>query len=129
MELNVLAIAAAAVAALVISGVWYGALGSQLAALNEAYAVAGPPSARDVLVELARNLVVAVVVAGLADQIGIAGWTEAAVLGLVLWLGFPVVLLIGSVYHERVSPRLAAIHAGDWVLKLIAIAVIIGVWQ
>jgi hypothetical protein len=51
------------------------------------------------------------------------------VLGLVLWIGFPVVLLVGSVYHEKVPPRLAAIHAVDWLLKLLAIATIVGVWR
>jgi hypothetical protein len=129
MELNYLAIIAAAAAAFFISGVWYGVLGGQLAALHEAYAVAGPPSARDVLVELARNLVVTAVVAVLADQIGVGAWVDGAVLGLVLWIGFPIVVLAGSVYHEKVPLKLAAIHAGDWLLKLIAISIIVGVWR
>jgi Protein of unknown function (DUF1761) len=129
MEINYLAVIAAAVAALVISGVWYGVLGGQLAALHEAYAVSGPPSVRDVLVELVRNLLVAAVVAGLADQVGVGGWAQGAVLGVALWIGFPVVVLAGSVYHEKVPVRLAAIHAGDWLLKLVAVSTIVGVWR
>jgi hypothetical protein len=31
--------------------------------------------------------------------------------------------------HERVPPKLAAIHVGDWLLKLLAVAVIVSAWQ
>ena len=71
----------------------------------------------------------ALVLAWLVDQIGIEGWAGAALLGLALWIGIVVVLLIGSVYHEKVPVKLAAIHAGDWLLKLVVIAIIVGVWQ
>ena len=43
-------------------------------------------------VELVRCLVIAVVVAGLAVQVGTLGWTGATLLGFSLWIGFPVVL-------------------------------------
>jgi hypothetical protein len=129
MEINFLATAIAAVAAFILSGVWYGAFGSQLAALHPAYADSGPPSVKDVVVELARNLVLALVLAWLADQIGVDDWAQAALLGFMLWIGIAVVLLIGSVYHEKVPVRLAAIHAGDWLLKLVVIAIIVGIWQ
>ena len=49
--------------------------------------------------------------------------------GLALWIGFPVVLLAGSVFHENVPWKLAALHAGDWLVKLLVIAVIVGVWH
>jgi len=38
-------------------------------------------------------------------------------------------LLSGSVLWERVAPVTAAMHAGDWLLKLILIAVLVGVWH
>ena len=129
MELNFLAIGVAAVAAFILSAVWYGVFGSQLAELHPAYADSGSPSAKDAIVELARNLVVAVVLAWLVDQIGVDDWAQAALLGFVLWVGFPLIILIGSVYHEKVPVKLASIHAGDWLLKLVVIAIIVGVWQ
>jgi hypothetical protein len=43
-----------------------------------------------------------------------------------LWAGFPLVLLTGSVIWEKVHPATAAMHAGDWLIKLLLIAVIIG---
>ncbi len=129
MEINYLAVVVAAVAAFVVSSVWYGVLGSQLARLNDAYADSARPPAWKVIMELVRSLVVAAVLAGLAVEVGIAGWAGAVVLGLALWIGFPVVLLIGSVIHENVPWKLAAIHAGDWLVKLVVIAVIVGVWR
>ena len=41
----------------------------------------------------------------------------------------PVILLLGSVVHEKVPWRLAALHAGDWLVKLLLIAVIVGIWE
>jgi hypothetical protein len=129
VELDYLSIAAAAVAALVLSGVWYSVFGERLAQLHPAYREGGGGSSgSDVVVELVRNLVVGTVVAGLISRLGVDSWAGAILLGLALWVGFPLVLLAGSVYHEKVPAQLAAIHGGDWLLKLLAIAVIVTVW-
>jgi hypothetical protein len=47
-------------------------------------------------------------------------------LGLLLWAGFPVVLLIAPVIWGGQSWRLSALHAGDWLLKLLAMTAVIG---
>jgi hypothetical protein len=129
VELDYLSIAAAAVAALVLSGVWYSVFGERLPLLHPAYGKGGgAPSGSDVVVELVRNLLVGTVVAGLISRLPVDAWPAAILLGLALWVGFPLVLLAGSVYHEKVPAQLAAIHGGDWLLKLLAIAVIVTVW-
>jgi uncharacterized protein DUF1761 len=69
------------------------------------------------------------VLGGLASLLEVTDWTGALLLGLSLWIGFPVVLLAGSVIHEDVPPKLAAIHAGDWLLKLLVLSVILSVWR
>ena len=43
----------------------------------------------------------------------------------MLWIGFPFVLWTGAVIHESTPVRLAAIHAGDWLVKLLLIGVIV----
>jgi hypothetical protein len=131
-DLNVLAIVVAAVVVLVLSTVYYTAFGKQLAQLSPAYADAASnarPPAWQVVVELVRSLVVASVLAGLAEGLDIADWTGGFQLGISLWIGFPVVLWTGAVMWEKVPPRLAAIHAGDWLLKLLVIAVIVSAWD
>ncbi len=52
--------------------------------------------------------------------------SHALVLALLLWVGLPFVLLTGSVLWEKVHPATAAMHAGDWLLKLLLIALIVG---
>jgi uncharacterized protein DUF1761 len=129
IELNYVAIIAAAVGAFMVSSVYYVGLGRQLAALSPAYTNASRPPVWKIAQEPARNLVIASVVAGLADLIGVVDWTGAVQLGLALWLAFPAMLLAGSVIHENVPPKLAAIHAGDWLVKLLLIVVIVSVWR
>lgn len=129
IDLNYLAIAVAAVAVLIVSTVWYMAFAKRLATLHDAYADQARPPPWKVLVELIRSLVVASVLAGLASLLEIEDVTGAALLGLSTWVGFPVALLTGSVIWERVPPQLAAIHAGDWLLKLLIISVIVSLWR
>ena len=129
IAVNYLAVGVAAVATVVVSTAWYMGFAKQMAALHSAYASGGNPPPWKVAVELVRSFVVGLVLAGVAGGLGIAGWMGAVQLALVLWIGFPVVLLVGSVQWEKVRWRLAAIHAGDWLLKLVLIAAIVGIWH
>ncbi|MEV6768780.1 DUF1761 domain-containing protein [Nocardia sp. NPDC051030] len=104
-------------------------LTKQMVKAGSAAGDAGTPPPWKVGLALLRNLVLTVVAAELAASIGIDGWFDGAKLGLGLWLGFPAILLSGSVIWENVSWRLAVIHSGDWLLKLLIIAVLIGVWR
>jgi hypothetical protein len=124
--LNYLAIAVAAVAAFLAAGGYYAAVGKQLEKLSSAPAEMSPWLLG---VEIAKHLVVAAVVAGLSAGIGITAWPSAVLLGLALWVAFPVMLLLGSVVHERVPWRLAALHAGDWLVKLLVVSLIVGIWR
>jgi hypothetical protein len=128
-DLNYLAIVVAAVAVFVFAAIYYGVLTAQPADGTPSGAAAPRPSAGVIALELARALVVASAVAGLVALIPITDLLGALVLGLALWIAFPVVLLIGSVVHERVQVRTAALHAGDWLAKLLVIAVVVSVWR
>jgi hypothetical protein len=114
------------------SAVWYIVLSHQYFELrgidpNDSAATAMP--AWQILVLLVRHLVLAIVLAYLIIRLGIVGWKSALQLGFLLWVGFPVVLLAGAVANDNVPLALAAIHAGDWLVKLLVMAVILGVWQ
>ena len=82
-----------------------------------------------VLVELVRSFVVAYVLAVLFGLVGVAGFIGAVGLGLLMWVGFPVVLLVGSVIWDKVPLKLAAIHAGDWLVKILLVSIIVGLWR
>jgi len=130
IHLNYLAIVVAAVAVFAFAAVYYIAFSRQRARLSAPAAAAGSrPKVWLMALELGKSLVVALVVAGLVALVGITSWVGAVELGFALWIAFPVVLLIGSVTQENVPWKLAAIHAGDWLAKLVAIAVIVTVWR
>jgi hypothetical protein len=120
------AVVAAAVAGFALSGAWYAIFAAQLAAVGSA--AEARPGRWWIGAELLRSLVVAAVVAGLAARAGVDGAGEGLLLGLALWVGFPLVLWTGAMLHERTPWRLAAVHGGDWLVKLLALAVIAGVW-
>jgi hypothetical protein len=130
-QVNYLAIAVAMVAAFVASTVWYAVFGKQYAEVSEAAraAAGAKPSPWKVFVELVRSLTVASVLAGFAANLDITTWTGALGLGLATWIGFPVVLLTGSIQWENVPYRLAAIHAGDWLVKLLLVSCIVSLWR
>ncbi|HET6394170.1 MAG TPA: DUF1761 domain-containing protein [Blastococcus sp.] len=119
-------IALAAGASVVTSAAWYAAWGSRLAELDDAYAGDARPPAWVLPVELARSATVATAVAMLAGRGGDAGTGSRLRLGAGLWAAFPVVLLTGSVVHEKVPWQQAAIHGGDWLVKLLLVAGVVG---
>ena len=82
-----------------------------------------------VLLELVRSFVVTLVMAHVIVLARIAGWLDAAQLAIWIAIGFPVMILMGSVTWDKRPWKLAAIHGGDWIIKLLLIAVILGVWR
>jgi Protein of unknown function (DUF1761) len=72
--------------------------------------------------------VVAFMLSYFVARLGIAGLRDAARLGVLVWI-FPAMILLGSVVHENVPWMLATIHAGDWLVKLLLMAVILGTWR
>jgi Protein of unknown function (DUF1761) len=125
-EIDSLTVLAATVAAFAIGGAYYAAVGDRLAEVSEA-AAAAEPAPWTLGVEVGRCLLIALVVAGLASQGEIDEWTGGLWLGTALWIGFPFVLWTGAVVHERTPVELAVIHGGDWLLKLLAVGVIVSV--
>jgi hypothetical protein len=129
IHLNYLAIAVATVAAFVVSSVYYAVLGKQLAAAGSAAAGGKRPPAWKIALELVRSLVLTTVLAGFAAKLDIVTWTGALGLAFAAWIGFAAVLFSGSVLWENVPWRLAAIHAGDWLVKTAVVAVIVSLWR
>jgi hypothetical protein len=128
-RVNFLALAAVTVVAFIASSLWYSPLlfGRQFLELSGT--TASPhPNAVKALCELIRTLVLAYVIARLVRLLNIVDWKGALRLGLWLWIGFPVVLLTGSMLWQNVPWQLAAIHSGDWLIKLILIPVTLAVW-
>jgi hypothetical protein len=127
MPMNVVAVLVASVAGFVVSSAWYMAFGQVWARLSTA--AAERPAPWKMAAEFVRTLLLVTVFAGLTAAVGVDGAGGALGLALVLWAGFPVLILAGSALHENVPVRLAALHAGDWLVKILVVAVIVGVWR
>ena len=128
-DISLLAVAAGTLAAFVLGGAYYAVLGERLAAVSAASAAHGPTPSWTYVAELGRCLVLAAVLAGLAAEARVDAAAGGLLLGLVLWVGFPLVLWTGAVVHERTPPALAAIHAGDWLVKLLVVTALIAAVQ
>lgn len=128
-DVDPLAVLSATIAAFVLSSTYYTLFRAPLAEVSEAAAADQRPPPWKLAVELLRSLTLATVVAGLAARGEIDEWPGGLLLGLALWIGFPLVLCTGAMIWERTPWRLAAIHAGDWLAKLIVVGVIVSAWQ
>ena len=129
-EINCLAVVVAAVAAFVLSTAWYITFAKQRAELSgAAMADMNRPQPIKMLIEIARNIVLAYVLAYLVVRLGVADWPAAIQFGVLMWIGFPVLLLSGSVMWENVPWKLASIHAGDWLMKILLMVIILSRWR
>ncbi len=128
-DINYPAVIVAAIAAFVASTIFYIIFAKQRAQLSPAAAGATRPRPTMMLTEIVRNVILAFVIALLVQRLGVVNSTDAILLALVLWIGFPLVLLSGSVMWEKVPAKLASIHAGDWLVKLLLLTLIVSVWH
>lgn len=55
-------------------------------------------------------------------------WKSALPLGVLLCIGFPVVLLCGSVLWQNIPWILAGVHANDWLAKILLVSLIVAGW-
>lgn len=128
-RVNFIALGVVAVVAFVASSLWYSPLlfGRQFVELS-GVAGSSQPNAVKALCELLRTFILAYVIALLIVRLNVTEWKAALGVGLWLWVGFPVVLLTGSMLWQNVPWQLAAIHSGDWLIKLVLIPITVAMW-
>ena len=129
---NYLAIAIATLAAFVFSAVYYSILNKRIVAIRESYVGRGVNvqtgmTFNKIIIELTRTFVLGLAMA--YAVVNAQNISQAVVVVLWLWVAFPVVLLIGSVIHERFPVSLATIHAIDWLVKLLIFATVLTLWR
>lgn len=124
-RINLAAVVVAGATAFAFSLLWYSPLlfGSVWTETQGAAATAMPPW--KFIVAPLRELFTAWFLAWLIGRLGISGCKEAIGLGAILWAAFYVVQLAGAVIFDGMSPALGAIHAGDWLGKMLIMAAII----
>lgn len=135
VPVNYLAVLVAAVTVFILGWLWYSPLlffkpWMRLRGLDPEAAMknAKMPGGK-LLIEFGRCLVLALVIARLMALLGVSSLFIATHSGLFLWIGFPLVLLTGAVLWDNVPWKVAAIHAGDWLVKLLVIPIIVTLWR
>ena len=135
VHVNYLHVLVAAVVVFVLGWLWYSPLlffkpWMRLRGMDPVAAMAGAkmPGGK-LVVEFARCFILAYVIARLVALLGIASALGAVHFGLSVWIGFPVIVLTGSVLWENTSWKVAAIHAGDWLVKMLVIPLILTLWH
>ena len=135
VHVNYWAVLVAAIVVFALGWLWYSPLlffkpWMRARGLDPAAAMAGAKMpAGKLVIELVRCLVLAYIIAHFVAALGISNWLIAAHFGLLLWVAFPVVLLTRSVIWENTPVKVAAIHAGDWLVKLLVIPIIVSLWH
>src|SRR5438034_5423746 len=135
LPVNYVAVLVAAVAVFVLGWLWYSPLlfykpWMRLRGMDPVAAMAGAkmPGGK-LVIELARCLVLAYIIARFVALLGVTSWMNAVHFGFFLWIGFPGSLLTGSVLCVNITGKVAAIHAGAWLVKLLVIPIIVSVWH
>ena len=128
-KINYWAVIAAAVAAFLMSSLYYSPLllGDIWRAVDPAAVVNA--SAAKAAAEFLRTLIITLVIARILTLLGGHGWRSGFRLALLLWFAFSAMMWTGAVMWENTPWQLAAIHSGDWLVKTALIALIVGVWH
>lgn len=133
LKVSYLAMVIALFAAIVVSSLWYSPLvfGKQwmeLSGRDPAAATASTTHAWKILIDLVREFIVIYVLARLVTSLEIVDWGDALNFGFWMWLGFPVQMLVGASLWDNKPWALGMIHAGDWLMKMILISLILAKW-
>jgi uncharacterized protein DUF1761 len=135
VHVNFLPVLVAAIVVFVLGWLWYSPFlfykpWMRARGLDPVAAMTGAKMpAGKLVVELLRCIVLAYVIAHFVALLGVSSVFGAIHFGLLLWIGFPVILLVGSILWENMPVKVAAIHAGDWLVKMLVISIIVSMWQ
>lgn len=131
----ILPIIVATIAATVIGSIWYSKIGfgkqwMALTGITEESMNDFPRKKMATLyiVNFVATLVQLTVLAFLLVNIPITDGLQGAVLGVIVWLGFHLFVIVGSVLWEDKSIKLALINAGHYLVSLAVAGAILGAW-
>ena len=136
VEVNFLAVLVATMASFVVGWAWYSPLlfvkpWMKLRGQDWEKATAdGMKMPYGIMaVEFVTTLIMAYFIAQFAAWVGAVTLLGGLVLGFWIWLGFFATTMLGPVLWEKVPLKLYAISAGRWLVSILAMAAILGVWQ
>ncbi len=130
-DVNWLAVLAAAIARFAIGGVWYApfafgpAWGRMVGVSPEAFKAR---MARAMIVDFIAGFVLAWVLANLLQFLGVHQFVSGARTSFFLWLGFIAMPFLSMTVYEGRKCQLFAITSGFWLVSMLVMGGLIGVW-
>lgn len=76
-----------------------------------------------------RELIASYVLALLITRLALTNWINAVKLILLLWLAFHAVGMAGAIIWDNMPWKLGAVHAGDWLMKMLFMALVLSIWH
>lgn len=130
MTINYLAVLAAAVAAWIVGGAWYGALGNQwIAALG--WKPEDKPKSMPMgpmILSFVADIVMAFMLAGLIRHFGAVSVKNGLITGALCWLGFVATTIsVNNAFAKR-SIALTLIDAGHWLAAMLVAGLVLGLF-
>ncbi len=134
VHVNFVAVLVAGLAAFVLGWLWYSPLlfvkpWMRARGIDPASMAGGKMPMGKMLAELIRCLLLAFFMAHIVGEYYPKTWMSAAHFGIFLWVTFPVMIFWGMSLWENQPWKAAVIDAGDWLVKLVAISLIIACWK
>lgn len=75
-----------------------------------------------------REMVAAFILATLIVRLNLSDWKEATKLMLLLWFAFHAVGMAGAILWDNMQWQLGAVHAGDWLMKMLFMGIALTIW-
>ncbi len=125
---NYWTIIATGLIAFVLSGIWYSPM--VFGEIWETYR--NPPNPEiprwTMVFAPLRELIVVYVLAKLILILNLVQWKHTLKLVLLLWISFHAVGMIGAILWDNMQWQLGAVHAGDWLMKMIFMGIVLTKW-
>ena len=114
-EINYLGVIVAAIVAVAFTGIWYIAFSKVMAKITSTpfAEIQKERKPWKVFVTLGEYIIIALILAYFVERMSVASWTEAAMLGFVVWVGFSATQWFGAMTWDKMPWGAALIRAGD----------------
>lgn len=129
MKINYVAVLITGIVAFILSGIWYSP--AVFGPIWMKYRTIAPPDFPEWTMAFAplRELIASYVIALLIVRISITSVRSSINFILLLWLAFHAVGMAGAILWDHVAWQLGAVHAGDWLMKMIFMTVVLTLWH
>ena len=128
ITISYVAVVVTGITAFFLSMLWYSPL--LFGQIWEQYRNASNPDMPKWTMTLAplREVLAAFVLAHLIVLTGLSSWKATSRLMLLLWTAFHAVAMAGAVLWDYMQWQLGAVHAGDWLMKMLYMGIVLTIW-